>query len=146
MKWSLVNYETSLFHNLVFFNNNFRFSIKWYSRAQQVIKHKYVKYTCSMETVQQNGPFTLFSSKFLSIYSILYGFYAHFFIRIIPCRLQFRISENLLVDLHRNGRSVSFGNNVPWNYRVPPVLYINLKWRAKFRISRLLIRDSDWWN
>ena len=28
---------------------------------------------CSMETVQQNGRFTLFSSKFLSIYSILYG-------------------------------------------------------------------------
>ena len=26
-----------------------------------------------METVQQNGRFTLFSSKFLSIYSILYG-------------------------------------------------------------------------
>ena len=55
------------------FNNNFRFSIKGYSRAQQVIKLKYVKYTCSMETVQQNGRFTLFSSKFLSIYSILYG-------------------------------------------------------------------------
>ena len=33
------------------------------------------KYTCSMETVQQNGPFTLFSSKFHSnIYSILFGF------------------------------------------------------------------------
>ena len=31
-----------------------------------------MKYTCSMETVQQNGRFTLFSSKFLSIYSILY--------------------------------------------------------------------------
>ena len=27
-----------------------------------------------METVQQNGRFTLFSSKFLSIYSILYEF------------------------------------------------------------------------
>jgi len=26
-----------------------------------------------METVQQNGCFTLFSNKFLSIYSILYG-------------------------------------------------------------------------
>ena len=26
-----------------------------------------------METVQQNGRFTLFSIKFLSIYSILYG-------------------------------------------------------------------------
>ena len=54
------------------FNNNFRFSIKWYSRAQQVKWHKYVKYTCSMETVHQNGRITLFSSKFLSIYSILY--------------------------------------------------------------------------
>ena len=31
-----------------------------------------MKYTCSMETVQQNGRFTLFSSKFLSIHSILY--------------------------------------------------------------------------
>ena len=74
MKWSLVNYETSLFHNLGFFNNNFRFSIKWYSRAQKVIKHKYEKYTCSMETVQQNGRFTLFSIKFPSnIYFILFG-------------------------------------------------------------------------
>ena len=25
-------------------------------------------------------------------------------------------------------------------------LYINLKWRAKFQIYRLLIRDSDWLN
>ena len=56
------------------FNINFRFSINWCSRAQQVIKHKYVKYTCSMETVQQNGRFTLFSGKFLSIYSILYAY------------------------------------------------------------------------
>ena len=33
-----------------------------------------MKYTCSIETVQQNGRFTLFSSKFPSnIYSILYG-------------------------------------------------------------------------
>ena len=54
------------------FNNNFIFSIKWYSRAQQVIYHKYVKYTCSMETVQQNGRFTLFSSKFHSdMYSLV---------------------------------------------------------------------------
>ena len=37
VKWSLVKYETSLFHNLVFFyNDNFRFSIKWYSRAQRL--------------------------------------------------------------------------------------------------------------
>ena len=38
------------------------------------LKRKYVKYTCSMETVQQNGRFTLFSSNFHSnVYSILYG-------------------------------------------------------------------------
>ena len=44
------------------------------SRAQKDIEHKYVKYTCSMETVQQNGRFTLFSSKFSSnIYSILFA-------------------------------------------------------------------------
>ena len=37
------------------------------------IKYKYVKYTCSMETVQQNGRLTLFTSKFPSnIYSILF--------------------------------------------------------------------------
>ena len=57
----------------VSFNINFRFSIKWCSRAQKVIEHKFVKYTCSMETVQQNGRLTLFSSKFPSnIFSILY--------------------------------------------------------------------------
>ena len=34
-----------------------------------------VKYTCSVETVQQNGRFILFSSKFPSnIYSILFDF------------------------------------------------------------------------
>ena len=27
-----------------------------------------------------------------------------------------------------------------------PFLYINLKWRAKFQIYRLLIRDSNWLN
>ena len=57
-------------------NINFRFSIKWCSRAQKVIKRKYVKYTCSMETVHQNGRFTLFSSKFHSnINSILFVFF-----------------------------------------------------------------------
>ena len=41
--------------------------------AQKVTYHKYVKYTCSKESVQQNGRFTLYSSKFLSnIYSILF--------------------------------------------------------------------------
>ena len=37
-----------------------------------------------METVQQNGRFTLFSIKFLSIYSILYGY-----IYLLVCRLIF---------------------------------------------------------
>ena len=37
-----------------------------------------MKYTCSMETVQQNGRFILFSSKFHSnIYSILYVYYTY---------------------------------------------------------------------
>ena len=36
---------------------------------------KICKYTCSMETVQQNGRFTLFSSKFhFNIYSILFDY------------------------------------------------------------------------
>ena len=36
-----------------------------------------MKYTCSMETVQQNGRLTLFSSKFPSnIYSILFAYTA----------------------------------------------------------------------
>ena len=40
----------------------------------QAQKHKYVKYNCSMETVQKNGRFTLFFSKFPSnIYSIRFG-------------------------------------------------------------------------
>ena len=41
--------------------------------VERLRKPPYVKYTCSMETVQQNGRYTLFSSKFPSnIYSILY--------------------------------------------------------------------------
>ena len=48
--------------------------MKGCSRAQKVILHKYVKYTCSMETVLQNDRLRLFSSKFPSnIYSILFG-------------------------------------------------------------------------
>ena len=70
--WSVI--KPAYFIIWFSFNINFRFSMKWYSRAQKVIYHKYVKYTCSMETVQQNGRFTLFSSKFPSnIFSILYG-------------------------------------------------------------------------
>ena len=36
------------------------------------IEHKCVKYTCIMKTVQQNGRFTLFSSKFHFIYNLFY--------------------------------------------------------------------------
>ena len=36
------------------------FSRKICSRVQKIKERKYVKYTCSMETVQQNGRFTLF--------------------------------------------------------------------------------------
>ena len=43
--------------------------------AQQGIKHKYVKYTCSMETVQQNGRFTLFlaNSSLYILFSMVYS-------------------------------------------------------------------------
>ena len=56
------------------FNINFRLSKKWCSRPQKVIKHKYVSYTCSMETVQQNGRVTLFpvnSSLIYILFSLL---------------------------------------------------------------------------
>ena len=43
-------------------------------QAQKVKLQKYVKYTCSMETVQQNGRFTLFSSGHSNIYSIFFVF------------------------------------------------------------------------
>ena len=33
-----------------------------------------------------------------------------------------------------------------FNIREFQLLYINLKWRAKFQIYRLKIRDSDWFN
>ena len=56
--WSIM--KTAYFIILFSFNINFRFSIKWCSRAQKVIQHNYVKYTYCMETVQQNGRFTLF--------------------------------------------------------------------------------------
>ena len=70
-RWSIM--KSAYFIIWFSLNNNFRFSIKWYSRAQKVIKHKYVRNTCSMETVQQNGRFTLFSSELPSnIYSILF--------------------------------------------------------------------------
>jgi len=42
-------------------------------QGRKVIWRKYVKYTCSLETVQQNCRFTLSLSKFHSnIYSILF--------------------------------------------------------------------------
>ena len=62
--------------------------------AQKVIWHKYVKYTCSMEIVQQNGRFTLVSSKFPSnIYSILYDHTTPF------CIVQYRaLSYNTVLN------------------------------------------------
>ena len=44
-------------------------------QGPKAIWRKYVKYTCSMETIQQNVRFTLFSSKFHSnIYSNLFDY------------------------------------------------------------------------
>ena len=60
VKWSLVNHKPAYFIIWFSFNINFRFSIKWYSRAQKVIWHKYVKYTCSMETCTTKWPFYTF--------------------------------------------------------------------------------------
>ena len=55
-----------------------------------------------METVQQNGRFTLFSSKFLSIYSILYGLHC-------PYRFLEMISYHIKVTLNGNTH-ISFFN------------------------------------
>ena len=62
-----------------------------------------MKYTCSMETVQQNGRFTLFSIKFLSIYSILYGFNAR-----LPSKVEFLE----LYDAHNYGVQVHLEENL----------------------------------
>ena len=60
-----------------------------------------------METVQQNGRFTPYSIKFLSIYSILYGniFKTSLYIHIFQdekCRLMrnLSLSMNLTYSLH----------------------------------------------
>ena len=59
-----------------------------------------------METVQQNGRFTLFPSKFLYIYSILYGckhykfefFFKILFLRATPGPSQFLLIQYLDLD------------------------------------------------
>jgi len=56
-----------------------------------------------METVQQNGRFTLFSIKFLSIYSILYGFNAR-----LPSKVEFLE----LYDAHNYGVQVHLEENL----------------------------------
>ena len=48
-----------------------------------------------METVQQNGRFTLFSSKFLSIYSILYDYRL---VELEKLRLRTRKDEEKVVN------------------------------------------------
>ena len=63
-------------------NINFRFSIKWCSRAQKVIWHKYVKYTCSMKWKQYNKMAVL---HFFLVNSLLiYIFYSLWFYRSLP--------------------------------------------------------------
>ena len=61
-----------------------------------------------METVQQNGRFTLFSSKFLSIYSILYEYNIYYFLQMkrMCSKLiletqnwEYELSLNLFLDL-----------------------------------------------
>jgi len=46
-------------------------------QAQKIIKRKYVKYTCSMETVQQNGRFTLFLVNSPLIYILFFLVLVH---------------------------------------------------------------------
>ena len=68
---------------------------------QKVIKHKYVKYTCSMETGQQNGRFTLFSSKFPSdIYSVLLEFFPTQLVNLI-CWMSHWCQGGQLSLIHR---------------------------------------------
>ena len=52
--------EISFRETKIIFKNIFPYENM--SRAQKVMQNKCVKFTCSMETVQQNGGFTLFSS------------------------------------------------------------------------------------
>ena len=47
--------------------------VKICSKVQKVILHNYVKYTCSMKSVQQNGGFTLFRLISTLYLSILFG-------------------------------------------------------------------------
>ena len=63
-----------------------------------------MKYTCNMETVQQNGRFTIFSSKFPSnIYSILVAWESLSLFTFLPLHLFVNKAVGLLhrLDLHR---------------------------------------------
>ena len=83
-KSSFVKEKSIVYHWLIIepayfiiwfsFNINFRFSINWCSRAQKVIQHKYVKYTCSIWKQYNKMAVLHFLSKFHSnIYSLLFG-------------------------------------------------------------------------
>ena len=53
----------------------------------------------------------------------------------------FLLNPLFLMDIVQKNQKPVFQNQ-----RVPPVSVYYLKWRAKFQISRLLIRNSDWFN
>ena len=86
-----------------------------------------MKYTCSMETVQQNGRFTLFSSKFLSIYSILYVFIRSRSMDLIPEGTTFikEFKENWI----QGG-----GNRVSVHF---PVTFLDC-WRTSFFVITMI--------
>ena len=54
----------------------------------------------------------------------------------------------LIFFLNRSFFDIGEKNKKPvfLNSRVPPISVYNLKWRAKFQIYRLHVRDSDWLN
>ena len=56
------------------------------------------------------------------------------------------MDSHVIFFLNRSFLDIVEKNQKPvfLNQRVPPVSVYNLKWRAKFQIYRLHIRDSDW--
>ena len=94
---------------------------------------------CSMETVQQNGRFTLFSSKFhFNIYSILFAY--------IPCKLYNYPIFQAQSDFLRSGVTYCFFVQSRSHNYVSSFLQgvIKLSWGVGFNFTDLYTLKCSW--
>ena len=111
-----------------------------------------MKYACSMETVQQNGRFTLFSSKFPSnIYSILFAYSISLLVNSCKCTVwltehtgrklsspgPWSTSCTFLLSVVKSVLNQAYHYRFTWNY-----VYSPFKWTVSVILSDPSSKDG----